>query len=189
MSEDFVAECENMDLSDLLEKQYIVSVSTGDRNLCKLLSSTIHGPYDFLGMVEAVGTMWEEHQHHAKVTVLEPSTNKATRFLNEDTTDYIEAKWQQIITNATVLGDYNDGAEDFTCKASAITGREEATKAYNEALKKAIKHHNPELDEDEIKALGIDPEKSVTKDDMAKIKEYIEKREKDEALNKDDSAG
>ncbi len=188
MSEDFVAECENMNISSLLKKQYIVSVSTGDRDQCKLLASTIHGPYDFLGMVEAVGTMWEKQQHHSKVTVLETDTNKATRFLNEDTTDYIEAKWQTIITNGTILGDFNAGGEDYTCKAVAITGREEATKQYIEALKEAMKAQSLEVDEDELKKLGIDPEKAVTKEDITKIKQYVENREKSSSKDKDETS-
>lgn len=184
MSENFIAECENMDLSDLLDKQYIVSVSTGDRNQCKLLASTIHGPYDFLGMVEAVGTMWEKHQHHAKVTVLSPDPSVVTVFLDEDTTDYIEAKWQTIITNATVLGDFNAGDEDFTCKAKAITGREENTKAFLEELKEHVKSHTLEIDEDELKSLGIDPSKGLTKEETDKVKEYLKNRED----NKDETA-
>ena len=87
-----------MDFSSLMGKQFIVAVHTGDRNKCKLLASTIRGPYDFYEMVEAAGYMYAKEQHHAKVIVLERDATKPTTFLDEGTIDYIEANWQDILT-------------------------------------------------------------------------------------------
>src|ERR1035437_6544564 len=79
--EDFIGEIEVMDLSKLKDLTFIVSVSAGDRNKCKVLASTIHGPYNFYEMCEEVGSMWKEHQHHAKATVLGKDSKKTPKFL------------------------------------------------------------------------------------------------------------
>lgn len=113
-----IMDFENMDLTKLRDKLFIVAVSSGDRNKCKLLASTIHGPYKFAEMAEQVGLMWETQQHHAKVTVLDPDPNKRTQFLDEETTDYIEAKWHDILVDDILLGDGED--IDYTCEASII---------------------------------------------------------------------
>ena len=71
-SDKFIAELHNgeMDLSKLYDKLFIVAVSTGDRNRCKLLASTIKGPFDFCQMAERVGQMWEKEKHHPKVVII-----------------------------------------------------------------------------------------------------------------------
>ena len=58
-AEDFVAEFHEgeMDLSELYDKQFVVAVSTGDRNKCKHLASTLTGPYDFVEMVDLVADL------------------------------------------------------------------------------------------------------------------------------------
>jgi len=123
-SEDFIAELEggNMDLSPLYDKSFIVAVSTGDRNKCKLLASTLRGPYDFPQMVEQVGKMYADNQHHAKVTILHKEEKKRASFLDAGTTDYIEAHWENIVFEATfetILG------EEKTLKAGIITDEED----------------------------------------------------------------
>jgi hypothetical protein len=97
---DYCAELDGraMDFSSIQNKQFIVAVHTGDRNKAKLLASTIHGPYDFYEMVEAVGWMYAKEQHHAKVFTLEKDATKAPMFLDEGTIDYIEANWQDMLT-------------------------------------------------------------------------------------------
>jgi len=102
-ADDFVAEFHEgeMDLSELYEKQFIVAVSTGDRNKCKHLASTLTGPYDFVEMVEMVGTMYRDHQHHAKVTILHKEYGKRASFLDAGTTDYLEAHWENIVFEAS----------------------------------------------------------------------------------------
>ena len=102
-SEDFVAEFHDgdMDLSMLYDKSFVVAVSTGDRNKCKHLASTLTGPYDFTEMVEIVGQMYRDHQHHAKVTILHKEYGRRASFLDAGTTDYIEAHWENIVFEAT----------------------------------------------------------------------------------------
>lgn len=96
--EDFCAELVEgtMDFSKIKDKQFIVAVSTGDRNKPKLLASTIRGPYSFPDMVNQVGLMWEKHQHHAKVYTLETDPEKTVTFLDSGTIDYIEANYEDI---------------------------------------------------------------------------------------------
>ena len=115
--DDFVGELETMDLSELKDKSFVVAVSTGDRNKCKFLSSTIRGPYSFEEMVEQVGTTWRQHQHHVKVTLLEKDPKKAAKFLDENTVDYIEAHYEDIIVESMLGGAFD---KDFTCRANVV---------------------------------------------------------------------
>jgi hypothetical protein len=97
---DYCAELDGraMDFSKIQDKMFIVAVHTGDRNKAKLLASTIHGPYDFYEMVEAVGWMYAKEQHHAKVLTLGKDATKPPILLDEGTIDYIEANWQDMLT-------------------------------------------------------------------------------------------
>lgn len=95
----FIAEFAHMDLDPLKDHTYFVSVSTGDRNKCKFLCTTLRGPYSFLEMVQEVGFMYEEHQHHAKATIAEKDRMKAVRYLDQKTIDYLEAHYQTIIAD------------------------------------------------------------------------------------------
>jgi hypothetical protein len=91
--DDFIADLEGgkMDLSSLYKELFLVSVSTGDRNKCKLLASTIKGPFSFVEMCEEVGRMYNDEMHHAKITILDRNRTRLTAFLDSGTTDYIEA--------------------------------------------------------------------------------------------------
>lgn len=113
--EDFVGELETMDLSELKGKSYLVAVNQGDRNKVKFLPSTIRGPFSFEEMCEAVGVMWKEHQHHAKVLVCSQDMTKPLINLDENTVDYIEAHFQDIITEAMLDGIFDD--KEYTCRA------------------------------------------------------------------------
>jgi hypothetical protein len=121
---DYCAELDGraMDFTAIQNKQFIVAVHTGDRNKAKLLASTIHGPYDFYEMVEAVGWMYAKEQHHAKVFTLEKDATKAPIFLDEGSIDYIEANWQEMITTGlleeALLGDGDDAIPVGTIEAS-----------------------------------------------------------------------
>ena len=112
--EDYCAELDGrkIDFEKLRGHQYLVAVSTGPRNKPKLLASTIRGPFDFSKMVEAVGSMYEREQHHAKVYKLEESFEKPIFFLDEGTIDYIEANWQDILIEeeleAAIFGDEDE---------------------------------------------------------------------------------
>ena len=98
-SEDFSAEldCDRMDFSNLHDEQFACMVSTGDRNDCKALCSTIHGPYSFFDMVSIVGKTWAEHQHHMKPFILNTKLREKAQWLDQGTVDYIEANYQQMI--------------------------------------------------------------------------------------------
>ena len=97
--DDYCAELDGrkIDFSGLLDGQFLVAVSQGDRNKPKLIASTMRGPFDFHEMCEAVGSMYQREQHHAKVYKLERSFEKGISFLDQGTIDYIEANWQDIV--------------------------------------------------------------------------------------------
>ena len=116
----FIAEFANMDLTPLKEHTYFVSVSSGDRNKCKFLSSTIRGPYSFLEMVQEVGFMWEEHQHHAKATIAEKDRLKAVKYLDQKTIDYIEAHYQTIIADGFLEEILGQGNTNYTHVAGIL---------------------------------------------------------------------
>ncbi len=117
--EDFVAEFEVMDLSELKDKTFIVAASQQDRNKVKVLSSTIHGPYTFEEMCEQVGIMWRQHNHHAKAIVLDKSPNNLVKFLDENTIDYIEANYEDIIVESMLDGVF-DEVKEYTCRANIV---------------------------------------------------------------------
>ena len=114
--DDFVGELEVMDLTDLKGKQYMVAINSGDPSGPKFVCSSIRGPFTFEEMCEAVGVMWREHQHHAKVMVCQKDMAKATTYLDANTIDYIEAKFDDIITESMLEGVFDD-IKDYTCRA------------------------------------------------------------------------
>jgi|SRR5579884_1932498 hypothetical protein len=120
--ENFLAEVEVMDLSKIKNEKFLVAVSTGDPDSVKFLSSTVHGPYDFTEMLQEVGSMWQEHQHHAKVVVLDKNPKNEVRILDGNTVDYIECHYNDLITEEMLAGAF-DTPKDYTCQAglSAIT--------------------------------------------------------------------
>lgn len=124
-SDDFLAESESMDLSELRDKTFLVAVSTGDRSGPKSLSTTIHGPYNFLEMVEEVGVMWQEHQHHAKVIIADRNRNNAIKTLDENTCDYIECHFSDIVTEEMLKGAFDED-KDFTCRAGIVEADSES---------------------------------------------------------------
>lgn len=100
-TEDFCADLMEgtMDFSGILDGQFLVAVSTGDRNKPPLLASTMRGPFEFYEMVEAVGCMYEREQHHAMVYVLTTDFDKSSSFLDEGTIDYLEANWEDMVAS------------------------------------------------------------------------------------------
>ena len=114
---EFLAEAEVMDLAPIKGKTYVVTVGTGDPNKVKFLCSTIHGPYDFTEMCQEVGEMWVQHQHHAKVIILEKDAKKRVLLLDANTIDYIEAHYIDIIMEETLS---SFGEKEFTCTAGTI---------------------------------------------------------------------
>lgn len=114
---EFLAEAEVMDLGPIKNKTYVVAVGTGDPNKVKFLCSTIHGPYDFTEMCQEVGEMWVQHQHHAKVIIMEKDPKSRVLLLDANTIDYIEAHYVDIIMEET-LSSFED--KEFTCVAGTI---------------------------------------------------------------------
>ena len=102
--DDFIGELETMDLSELKDKQFLVAVNQGDRSGVKFLCSTIRGPYSFEEMCEAIGVMWKIHQHHGKAIILQKDASAAPKYLDENTIDYIEANFEDIITESMLDG-------------------------------------------------------------------------------------
>lgn len=114
----FLAEIETMDLSKIKDKQFMVAVAKGNPEGVKFIGSTMHGPYNFTEMLQEVGEMWNTHQHHAKVIVCEKNANKKVPMLDQNTIDYIELKYNDLITEE-MLGGAFDG--DYTCQAGLLT--------------------------------------------------------------------
>lgn len=118
-TDEFFADAEVMDLSELKDKMFLVAVNTGDRSKAKFLTTTVRGPYSFPEMCEEVGTMWNTQQHHAKVVICEKLRNKAVKTLDENTVDYIEANYLDIITESMLEGMFDEG-KSYTCKAGIV---------------------------------------------------------------------
>lgn len=147
--DDFVGELETMDLTELKDKQYLVAASQGDRNDVKFVCSTIRGPFSFEEMCEVVGGMWKEHNHHAKAIVLQKDIHAKPIYLDENTIDYIEAHFQDIITESMLEGVFDD-VKDYTCRAGVVTGTGEDNPldADKLAAKEAEASQQKEEDED-----------------------------------------
>jgi len=114
---EFLAEIEVMDLTPIKDKTYMVAVGTGDPNKVKFLCSTVHGPYNFTEMCQEVGEMWTQHQHHAKVILLEKDSKARVLLLDGNTIDYIECHYIDIIMEETLAG-FEE--KEFTCAAGTI---------------------------------------------------------------------
>jgi hypothetical protein len=119
--DDFIGELETMDLSELKDKQFLVAVNQGDRSGVKFLCSTIRGPYSFEEMCEAIGVMWKIHQHHGKAIILQKDASAAPKYLDENTIDYIEANFEDIITESMLNGVF-DEEKEYTCRAGVVEG-------------------------------------------------------------------
>lgn len=117
--DNFLAEAEIMDLSSIRDKQFLVAVGTGDPNSVKFLPSTIHGPFSFVEMCQEVGDMYVNHQHHARVIIPCKDSSKPVEVLDENTIDYIECHYTDIITEEMLGGAFDE--KPFTCKAGTST--------------------------------------------------------------------
>lgn len=143
--DDFIGELETMDLSELKDKQYMVAVNQGDRSKIKYLCSTIRGPYTFEEMCETVGIIWRQEQHHAKVILCQKDRAAAPKILDENTIDYIEAHFEDIITESMLDGVF-DEVKDYTCRAGLI----EADNSDNPAAAKDKDQVEVKDEEDEL---------------------------------------
>lgn len=119
--DDFVGELETMDLSAIRTDSFMVAVNQGERSGVKFVCSTIRGPYSFEEMCQAVGVMWKEHQHHGKALICQKDPAAAPKYLDENTIDYIEAHFEDIITESMLDGVFDED-KDFTCRAGVVEG-------------------------------------------------------------------
>jgi hypothetical protein len=142
--EDFIAEAETMDLTSIKTETFLVGVSTGDRNKVKMLYSSAHGPYNYAEMLEQVGSMYNIHQHHAKVIILTKDATKAARFLSENTVDYIEAHYQDLVMEEMLTGGQLEDGKEYTCKASVVE-----TISDEDPRRKALALPGPKVQEDD----------------------------------------
>ena len=94
--ENFLAEAEVMDLSKIKDKVFAVAVSTGPIDGVKYLCTTLHGPFGFTEMVQEVGEMWVNHQHHAKVILMSKKQEEKVEYLDANTVDYIECHYRGV---------------------------------------------------------------------------------------------
>lgn len=118
---DFIGEFEEMDLTELFDKQFMVAISEGDRNKHMFMPSSLCGPFDFFEMVETVANVWIDKQLHAKAIITKKKFGNRPKVLNENTIDYIEAKHQDILMEGLITGDI---VKDYTCKAGFTTDLE-----------------------------------------------------------------
>lgn len=119
--ETFLGECETLDLSDIKDKSFMVAINSGAREKGKFICETVHGPYNFLEMVEEVSAMWGFDVHHSKVYVLSKDRHEPAQWLSEMHIDFIEARAKDIITDAFVEGTL--GAP--TCRAELVSCADE----------------------------------------------------------------
>jgi 6-pyruvoyl-tetrahydropterin synthase len=124
-SEYTVGEFEDMDLSPLHGHTFMVAVSTGPRDKAEFICGTICGPLDFYEMVEAVGTIYEQEQLHAKAFIPSKTFGKKPQVLDENTIDFIEARYLDIIADGLLGGGVLE-TKNFTCKAGFIVEEEVA---------------------------------------------------------------
>lgn len=109
-------EFEEMDLSELHDKVFLVACSSGDRNKAKFIPETICGPLNFYEMVETVGMFYQEQQLHAKAMVPNKKLGVPPKVLDENTIDFIEARHMDIIADGLLGGEIFE-AKEYTCKA------------------------------------------------------------------------
>lgn len=114
---EFLAEVETMDLSPIKDKTFMVGVSTGNPGKVKFLCQTVHGPFNFSEMCQEVGDMWVTHQHHAKVIILNKDMKEIVKCLDENTVDYIECHYNDIIMEEA-LSSFEE--KEYTCVAGTV---------------------------------------------------------------------
>ena len=115
----FLGEIEEMDLDELRGKMYGVAISTGVRSGQKFIPSSLLAPLDFFEMAEAVGSIFEQQQLHAKAFVLNKLPSGKMKFLDECTIDYLEARYMDIIADGMLSGAL-EANKVFTCRAGFL---------------------------------------------------------------------
>jgi len=124
----FLGELEEMDLSELKGHVFGVAISTGDRTGKKFVCETLLAPLDFFEMAEAVGTLYENQQLHAKAFILNKIPGKRAVFLDECTIDYLEARYMDIIADGLLSGALEE-SQTYTCRAGFLEDEIESEQA------------------------------------------------------------
>lgn len=115
----FMPEHEEMDLSELYDKQFIVSVNTGHRDDGGFLCRMVHGLFDFDEMVGEITRLFQEG-HNAKAVIINKDVKEKPKFLDAKTTDYIQSRAIDILMDRLLSSD-----KDYTCKATILEAREQ----------------------------------------------------------------
>ena len=102
--ETFIGEHEEVDLSELKDKTFMVAQASGDPKGPKYVCSTIRGPYNFYGMCEEVGMMWQNYQVHAKAIIISDLRTDSISWVDECSIDFIEATFGSIIVEEMLHG-------------------------------------------------------------------------------------
>ena len=122
----FLGELEEMDLTELKDKQFMVAINSGKRESHLFIQSTIRGPYDFTEMVAEASRVWKEEQIHPTVIITEKDRNTQLKWLDECTIDFIEARSEEILVAEWLDGTFDE--KTYTCKAGILEAdNEQAT--------------------------------------------------------------
>ena len=115
----FCGEFEEMNLTTLHDKIFMVAISTGDRNKSMYIPESISGPFNFYEMVEAVANCYVDQQLHAKALITSKTFGVKPEVLNENTIDFIEARHMDIISDGLLDGGVLN-SEEYTCSAGFV---------------------------------------------------------------------
>ena len=121
--ETFIGEHQEVDLTKLKDKTFMVAQASGDPKGPKYVCSTIRGPYNFYGMAEEVGMMWQEDQVHAKALIISENRADTISWVDECSIDYIEANFGNIIVEEMLMGDLPE--VEYTHQARIINEDDE----------------------------------------------------------------
>jgi hypothetical protein len=109
---------ENMDLTELKDKQFLISILTSKQDDVPYVSSLIKGPFSFYEMAEVCGDIWENKNRHPFVIIASKEFSEKIQYLDEDTIDYLESRWKDIVVDGFIEDILQT---DYTCKAGVTT--------------------------------------------------------------------
>lgn len=118
--ENFIGAFERMDLSELRDKQFLVSINSGDPSSPDFICRAVRGPYSLGEMAEEVGYMWTTHAHHAHVTVLNRKRDAKAQWLSPEVIDYIEQNYEDIVMDEFLISINETPNREYTCRAKIL---------------------------------------------------------------------
>jgi hypothetical protein len=122
MSDNFIAEFAEIDLSEIKHLTFGVAPSIGPRDGVLFECKNLLAPLSFYEMVETAAMMHKNHGTHAKVFILNKDSSKKMKFLDEQIVDFIEARYEDIITESILEPDAN---KEYDMKASFFEAPDE----------------------------------------------------------------